>query len=324
MSDLWAVADAGIVRIVEAEGRWAAARVRSPRAAQCLAVDPRRRETLYLGTRGEGAWKSEDAGRTWSRLGVAATDVYFVAVSPADGGVYLGSEPSGLFVSRDGGASWRELEALTSLPSAPSWSFPPRPWTSHVSAIAPHPRDASVLLVGIELGGLMRSDDGGASWQDHRPGAQRDVHALAWHPDGDDRAYQSAGGGATRSRDVGRTWSPADDGRDRHYCWGLAVDEVEADTWYVTASSGPREAHGGDRANAGVYRRRGEGPWESLGGLLARPLHDMPYGLVTSGPRVYVGFRSGTIVVSDDHGDTWRELPVTGDALDGLRVLIAA
>jgi photosystem II stability/assembly factor-like uncharacterized protein len=174
------------------------------------------------------------------------------------------------------------------------------------------------------LGGLMRSDDGGASWQDHRPGAQRDVHALAWHPAGDDRAYQSGGGGATRSRDGGRTWSPADDGRDRPYCWGLAVDEVEADTWYVSASSGPREAHGGDRANAGVYRRRGEGPWEPLGGSLARPLHDMPTALATSGPRVCVGLRSGRIVASDDHGDTWRELRVTGDALDGLRVLVAA
>lgn len=48
--------------------------------------------------------------------------------------------------------------------------------------IAPSPHDAELLLVGIELGGLMRSSDGGQSWQDHRPGAQPDVHSLAWHP----------------------------------------------------------------------------------------------------------------------------------------------
>jgi hypothetical protein len=48
--------------------------------------------------------------------------------------------------------------------------------------IAPSPHDADLLLVGIELGGLMRSGDGGHTWQDHRPGAQLDVHSLAWHP----------------------------------------------------------------------------------------------------------------------------------------------
>jgi hypothetical protein len=44
------------------------------------------------------------------------------------------------------------------------------------------PHDANLLVVGIELGGLMRSTDGGESWQNHRPGAQPDVHSLAWHP----------------------------------------------------------------------------------------------------------------------------------------------
>ncbi len=28
----------------------------------------------------------------------------------------------------------------------------------------------------------MRSTDGGRTWQDHRPGAQADVHCIAWHP----------------------------------------------------------------------------------------------------------------------------------------------
>jgi hypothetical protein len=53
----------------------------------------------------------------------------------------------------------RELVALLELPSRPSWSFPPRPWTSHVRWIAPSPHDADLLLIGIELGGLMRSTE---------------------------------------------------------------------------------------------------------------------------------------------------------------------
>ena len=88
------------------------------------------------------------------------------------------------------------LDGLLELPSRPNWSFPPRPWTSHVRWIAPSPHDAKLLLVGIELGGLMRSSDGGESWQDHRPGAQPDVHSLAWHPQAEGRAYEAGGGGA--------------------------------------------------------------------------------------------------------------------------------
>ena len=91
-------------------------------------------------------------------------------MSAADGTVYAGTEPSRLFCSDDRGETWRELEALLELPSRPTWSFPPRPWTSHVRWIAPSPHEADLLLVGIELGGLMRSTDGGESWQDHRPG----------------------------------------------------------------------------------------------------------------------------------------------------------
>ena len=94
--------------------------------------------------------------------------VFSLAVSAADGAVYAGCEPSRLFRSDDGGDSWRALDALLEPP--PARSFPPRPWTSHVRWIAPNPHNADLLLVGIELGGLMRSTDGGESWQDHRPG----------------------------------------------------------------------------------------------------------------------------------------------------------
>ena len=109
-----------------------------------------------------------------------------LAVNAVDGAVYAGTEPSRLFRSDDKGESWRGLTALLELPPRPQWSFPPRPWTSHVRWIAPSPHDADMLLVGIELGGLMRSSDGGERWEDHRPGAQRDVHSLAWHPQAED------------------------------------------------------------------------------------------------------------------------------------------
>src|SRR4028119_2436732 len=99
--------------------------------------------------------------------------VFSLAVSPVDGSIYAGCEPSMILKSMDHGRNWDELDELRKLPSAPTWSFPPRPWTSHVRWIAPSPHDAELVLAGIEAGGVLRSTDGGESWEDHRPGAQR-------------------------------------------------------------------------------------------------------------------------------------------------------
>src|SRR5207244_11883775 len=120
--------------------------------AQCLALDG---DALYVGCRGGGLKRSTDGGGSFDDLPLPEPDVFSVAVSAADGAVYAGSEPSRLFRSADGGDSWAELTALQEIPSRPDWSFPPRPWTSHVRWIAPSPQDPELVLVGIELGGLM-------------------------------------------------------------------------------------------------------------------------------------------------------------------------
>src|SRR5438132_7865873 len=96
--------------------------------AQCLALDPRDPATLYAGSAEQGLFKSRDGGRSWDRLPLPHDAVFSIAVSPADGAVYAGCEPSMIFKSTDGGERWRELSALRSLPSAPSWSYPPPPW----------------------------------------------------------------------------------------------------------------------------------------------------------------------------------------------------
>jgi photosystem II stability/assembly factor-like uncharacterized protein len=278
---------------------------------QCVAVDPRRPERIAVGCRGPGLWESEDGGATWRDAALPVSDVFSVAFSPADGAVYAGCEPSALYVRRDGGAL-QELAALRELPSAPTWSFPPRPWTSHVRWIAPSPHDAGLVLVGIELGGLMRTTDGGETWADHRPGAQRDVHAIAWHPTELGRAYEAAGGGSAWSHDGGDSWEPADAGRDRHYTWALAVDPAEADRWYVSAAPGPYEAHGNRPAHAALYRWQGEGPWEELDLGLPRPLEAMPYALAATDTGLVAGLRDGRLFESEDGGDTWRALDVPG------------
>jgi hypothetical protein len=288
--------------------------------AQCVAVDARDPDRVLVGCRGGGVFESEDAGSNWHDAALPAEDVFSVAYSPADGVAYAGCEPSALWMRRKGG--WEELSALRELPSAPTWSFPPRPWTSHVRWIAPSPHEASLILAGIELGGLMRSEDGGTTWQDHRPGAQRDVHSLAWHPTEPGRAYEAAGGGSAWSHDSGVTWEPADDGRDRHYTWALAVDPADPDCWFVSASTGPFEAHGSRPAEAALYRWRGDGPWEELDLGLPRPLDAMPYSLAATGDGLVAALRDGHLYRSDDQGDSWR--PLEADGLEKVVAMAAA
>ena len=321
MTRLWATSGNAAARLDGDDDGFRVELFLSGTGAQCLAADPADPDTVYVGLREDGLRRSTDAGATWHECVLPEPGVFSLAVSRVDGAVYAGTEPSRLFRSDDRGASWHELESLLELPSQPTWSFPPRPWTSHVRWIAPSPRHADVLLVGIELGGLMRSTDRGETWQDHRPGAQRDVHSLAWHPHSEGRAYEAGGGGSAWSDDGGDTWHAADDGRDRHYTWSVAVDPRDPDRWYVSASTGPFAAHGGRDPHARIYRRIGGEPWQALGGGLPEPIPAMPYALVASSTRVLAGLANGSLWQSDDGGDTWRECPLRGDAMPAFNAL---
>ena len=292
------------------------------RGARCLAVDPEDPDVVYVGTSDDGLFKSSDGGRSWERLsGVSHPRVTAVALSPIDGALYAGTEPSSLFVSRDGGGSWRELEGMKNLPSAPTWSFPPRPWTSHVRAISPSHSDPNLVIAGIELGGVVRSPDGGESWQDQRPGAYPDCHALATHAATPKTIYEAAGEGFAESTDSGESWAGADAGITRRYVWGLAVDLEDPTLLYVSAASGPGRAHGRGFSDAAIYRRREGGRWEPV----AEGLAEFPYALAADPEApgaLYAGLGDGTILRSADAGTTWDEVArVPG--LDALAAVAA-
>jgi photosystem II stability/assembly factor-like uncharacterized protein len=315
---LFAATGDAVAALSEREAGWEVAVSLQGSGAQCIACSG---DVVLAGCLGGGVRMSDDGGATWQDGRLPAADVFSVAISPVDGALYAGCEPSALFVSRGRGESWQELETLRELPSAPTWSFPPRPWTSHVRWIAPSPHDALLLLVGIELGGLMRSEDGGATWADHAAGAQPDVHALAWHPRVPGRAYETGGGGAAWSLDGGVTWQPADEGRDRHYTWALAVDPDDPDCWFVSASTGPYAAHGRRSPEARLYRWRNTGPWQPLDGGLPQPLDSMPYALAFAGDRLFAGLANGALYASEDRGDRWQRLVLDGDPLPRIGAL---
>ena len=133
-------------------------------------------------------------------------------------------------------------------------------------------------------------------------GAKRDTRMLAWHPTREGFAYQAAGDGAAVSHDGGLTWQAADRARDLPYCWALAPDPSNPESWYVSAASGPRAAHSGPTANGRLYR------WDGAWQRLPLPGDSMPYALAAVDDALLVGTADGRILQSGDNGETWNAL----------------
>ncbi len=144
MARLYAATGDAIARLDGHEGIWETRISLTGSGAQCLALDPSDPDVVYAGLRDGGVRRTTDGGESWRDCGLPAPGVFSLAVSAADGAVYAGTEPSALYRSDDRGETWDELTSLLILPSRPTWSFPPRPWTSHVRWIAPSPHDAEL------------------------------------------------------------------------------------------------------------------------------------------------------------------------------------
>jgi len=320
----------GIARVTCENGRCEVRMGLEGSGAQCVAADPHDPNRVFAGTFDNGLWRSRDGGESWTRVGDGAGPgnipvgrIPSVAVSPSHrpGGrsaVFAGSEPSMLYRSEDDGETWAASPRLAELPSSGTWSFPPRPWTHHTRWIAPHHADPALIFVGIELGGVMRSRDGGETWEDRKPGSYHDSHAIVTHPTDPSKIYEAAGEGVALSTTEGDTWQPVDAGKTLRYTVGLAADPADPALWYVSAATGPRAAYSVEgAAGAAIYRKRGDEPWQHLGdngGTGTGLPHPMPYmaiALLTFPERpktLLAGLVNGELRLTEDAGETWRTL----------------
>jgi photosystem II stability/assembly factor-like uncharacterized protein len=295
-------------------------------ATQCLAVDPQQPEEVYCGTFGQGLWKSHDAGKTWENVEttIVGQQVMSVAISGLERSnghnvVYAGTEPSAIFRSADGGATWRDLAALRQLPSAPTWSFPPRPYTSHVRWITPDPLQPGRIYAAVEAGALIRSFDGGETWEDRKPDGPFDTHTLAMHQLAPNRLYSAAGDGFMRagngfveSNNGGDTWYRPNEGLNHHYLWSVAVDPSDPDTLVISAAYGPQQAHNPRNAASAVYRRSDDNPWQQVRAGLPEEKGLLTCVLTANAaePGVFYAGSNQGIFRSSDAGVTWEELPL--------------
>ena len=287
------------------------------RSPECVAVDLRGPTQVYCGTARAGLFRSRDSGRNWEPVGpgidhpmVTAVDVGHAEQADGFGIVYAGTEPSAVFRSDTGGDSWVDLAGLRALPSADTWSFPPRPHTHHVRWIEADVRVADRVFVAIEAGALVRTFDGGRTWCDRVRGGPYDTHTAVTHPLALGRIYSAAGDGYFESTDAGDSWRSPEDGLKHLYLVDVAVDPADPDTVIVSATDGPGSAYWPRRAEAYVYRKTGLKRWElAMSGLpQAKGTTAGRFATHAGEPGVIYAANNHGLFRSDDAGRSWKAL----------------
>ena len=184
----------------------------------------------------DGIFRSDD-GQTWQEasVGLNRRHVRWLAFRPDTSDfAFAGAEPASIFISRDGGNSWRECAEVAGLRDRHRWFLPYSPEAGCVRGFAFHGARA---YAAVEVGGVLRSDDGGASWQlaegsDGNPGLDGppepfiypDLHSIHVHPSSPDLVFAPTGGGFYRSPDGGKTWQCLYD----CYCRAAWIDPADA------------------------------------------------------------------------------------------------
>ena len=212
-----------------------------PHAAARVAASPVNGQRAWLAAYEAGVYRTDDGGNTWTHVESYPSDyAHSVLADPsAPDGVVVGSEPAALFRSGDGGASWAECKGFQDVPESSNWGFHAPTRDSHVRDLVVSPGDASLLYAGIEVGGVVRSSDGGDSWR-QLPGLDDDIHCLHLGADKQQRVYAATASAPYRSNNGGDDWEKINDGLARRYTLHIAAAPDDADLVLVTVSENAR------------------------------------------------------------------------------------
>jgi photosystem II stability/assembly factor-like uncharacterized protein len=289
---------------------------------QAITVHPTDSDVVYLGTH-KGPFRSLDRGEHWERLNFPGdgTQVWSIHVHPHNPRIlYAGTAPVGVYRSDDGGDSWRPL-ATPKLAERVKMAFPCR-----VMRIAADPSNPNDLYATLEVGGVMRSLNGGESWEDcsddlielaKRPHLKSmiqsdteiegmmDGHALCASPASPGTVYLAVRMGLFRSTDRGTSWQDMEVGRfsPLTYSRDVRVSPHDPRMLYACFSPAARSQDGS------LYRSQDLGEtWQRFDHDIKAETTMMAVAPHPADPQqVYCASRSGQVFGTQDGGGTWQE-----------------
>jgi len=284
-------------------------------------------QTLFAGTYSSEVFASADLGKNWERRdqGIGQLEIYSLATQVIGGRprVYAGTQPAHLFYSDDLGKSWTELPGLRQVPGVEKWTFPGPPHQAHAKSITFHPNDPNIIYVAVEVGGFLKSTDGGKTWS-VVSGVNPDAHRVLIPTSDPTKVYGTApttncgpevAAGFCVSTDGGQSWISMTP-RDFRigYVDPFFVHPKNPNLLFVGgAKTGPGTWRTLHTADARIARSRDGGrTWDILSeGLpehIRANIEGMAMDVWNGGYALFAGTTDGDVFYSNDEGDHWQTI----------------
>ncbi len=230
-----------------------------------IAVAPSDPNVVYVGTgespirgvttqQGDGAYRSTDAGKTWSRIGLDGTgQIARIRVHPDDsdtawaavqGHIWGPNAERGVFKTTDGGETWRHVLEVNADTGATDLVLDPTNPRVLYAALWHHGRTPWFIKSGGAGGGIYKSVDGGENWEKLAGGLPELVGKIGIDVprSNPERVYAivealPGEGGLYHSADGGASWQLVNETRviqaRAWYYNRVSVDPNDADTLWV-------------------------------------------------------------------------------------------
>ena len=215
---------------------------------------------------GDGVYKSTDAGKTWTHMGLDNTrhisdviidpsnpNIIFVA---AQGAQYGDSMDRGIYRSSDGGATWGKVLYINQKTGASSLSMDMNNPLILYAAMWQHRRYAWTMESGGEKSGLYKSTDGGATWKKMETGLPKEFGkaGISVSRANSERVFavveaEGDKGGVYRSDNAGKKWTQINKDRVNiarsWYYMEILADPQNEDIVYVMNAPVMKSIDGG-------------------------------------------------------------------------------
>ena len=266
----------------------------------CIQVDPDNPKRVYIGTEHSGLFVTHDGGKDWTRANPNVPCLTLSSMLALSGKLLVGTMPAALYFTSEGGA-WQELKGVRQ--GAVGGTFPPNPdFPARTRVLTREHKPGGRLYAGIEVGGILVSDDQGQSWTSANDGlTDPDIHQILPSRKIAGLVVAVCGEGVSRSTDRGSHWEKVTPAGNRTYGNALAEDDNGIIYLGITQDR-PRTWTRAGRANSAIYQSTDGAHWELLTEKMSGGVMEIcPAG---NGDGVLIATADGEVVAVKQSGDS--------------------